>query len=263
MIEPINNNNINSNIIEPNNDDINNIINPSNIVEPINNPPNIIEPINNNNINPNIINTDINNIIEPINNNDNIINPVKKNINFIKIQNVSINIPEDINVDINISPKDQERSEVDTDSEEENSIELNGGLGCNNIDVVGKPMNEYSELLEADFKTIGNGGFAVVYSVVFEGNKYALKNLNGNICMGKKIFYQFRREIKILYKVDHPNIIKFHGVSRDQTSGNFMMVLQFANDGNLRDYLRKKIRDSFYEISWVELIKIAGDIAIG
>ncbi|RIB03737.1 kinase-like domain-containing protein [Gigaspora rosea] len=106
-------------------------------------------------------------------------------------------------------------------------------------------------------------GFAIVYSAVFDGKTYALKSLNNNLGLNDKEFKQFRRELKLLYTIDnHPNIVKFYGVSREST-GNFMLILQFANNGNLRDYLRNKQIEGVYKISWVELIQIAGDIANG
>lgn len=41
------------------------------------------------------------------------------------------------------------------------------------------------------------------------------------------------------------------------------LVLQHAEDGNLRDYLQKKHVDGLYKILWAELIKIATEITIG
>ncbi|CAG8722211.1 13584_t:CDS:2 [Dentiscutata erythropus] len=64
-----------------------------------------------------------------------------------------------------------------------------------------------------DRKFIGRGGSAVVYSAVFHGKKYALKSLNNNLSIDKKIFKETKRELGILYQLDHPNIVKFHGVS--------------------------------------------------
>ncbi|CAG8471384.1 16204_t:CDS:1 [Dentiscutata heterogama] len=119
-------------------------------------------------------------------------------------------------------------------------------LNCGDAE---KPINQYSELLESYLKKyivkcfdyskfsdpiyIGHGGFATVHSTVFEGNKYALKKLNNNWCINKKAFNQLKCELKILYNVKHPNIIKFHGVSREQISSDFMIVLQLASDGSL------------------------------
>ncbi|CAG8807720.1 26272_t:CDS:2, partial [Gigaspora rosea] len=65
-----------------------------------------------------------------------------------------------------------------------------------------------------DLEKIGHGGFAIVYSVTFQGKKYALKSLYNNLSLDDKAFRQIRREIKLLYSVKHPNIIKLHGVSR-------------------------------------------------
>ncbi|RIB05339.1 kinase-like domain-containing protein [Gigaspora rosea] len=98
---------------------------------------------------------------------------------------------------------------------------------------------------------------------MFGGKKYALKSLNNNLYMDDKTFKQFKREIKVLYKVKHPNIIEFYGASKDQLTGNFMMVLQFANGGNLQEYLQTKINANQYKISWNELIKIAKEITSG
>lgn len=42
-----------------------------------------------------------------------------------------------------------------------------------------------------------------------------------------------------------------------------MLVLQYANGGNLREYLRKKQCIGLYQISWGELIQIAMEITEG
>ena len=43
--------------------------------------------------------------------------------------------------------------------------------------------------------------------------------------------------------------------------GNFIMVLQFANNGSLRDYLQSKQR--VFKNSWSETIQIAKEIILG
>ncbi|CAG8494443.1 15624_t:CDS:10, partial [Cetraspora pellucida] len=130
----------------------------------------------------------------------------------------------------------------------------------------GKALVEYSDQLMAYFKkydikifdcsqhenlkVIGSGGFAVVYSAILEGEKYALKSLKNNLSLNEKEFKQFRRELD-------SNRMK------EYLTGNFMLVLQLATDGNLRDYLRSKQDEDIYKISWTELIKIAKDITSG
>ncbi|KAF0451492.1 kinase-like protein [Gigaspora margarita] len=44
---------------------------------------------------------------------------------------------------------------------------------------------------------------------------------------------------------------------------NFMLVLQFANGGNLRTHLEKKREEGLYKICWVELIQFAKEITDG
>ncbi|CAG8769438.1 8591_t:CDS:2 [Cetraspora pellucida] len=112
---------------------------------------------------------------------------------------------------------------------------------------------DYSE--RKNLKRIGQGGYAVVYSVILEGKNYALKSLNNNLDFDHNQFRQFKHELKLLYTVNHhPNIVKFYGVST---------VLQLATDGSLRDYLQNKQQDGIYKIPWTEIVQIAKDITLG
>lgn len=49
-----------------------------------------------------------------------------------------------------------------------------------------------------------------------------------------------RREIKLHSKLNHKNIIKFHGHFQEQN--NIVLVLEYAETGNLYQYLKKKKR---------------------
>ncbi|CAG8458417.1 13245_t:CDS:2 [Cetraspora pellucida] len=120
----------------------------------------------------------------------------------------------------------------------------------------------YSQFSEIEI--IGRGGSAVVSSAIFQEKKYALKSVNNNLWLDEKKFKQIKRELENLYKVghsNHSNIIEFYGISRN--SDNFMLVLQFANGGNLRDHLQRKQQDSVYKISWIELTQVAKEITRG
>ncbi|CAG8651088.1 3763_t:CDS:2, partial [Cetraspora pellucida] len=93
-----------------------------------------------------------------------------------------------------------------------------------------KTLLEYSEQLEtyldkfnikkydisqfSDYETIGRGGTAIVYKATLKGKKYALKNLNCNLSMNYNSFKKARREFKLLYEIDNPNIVKFYGILR-------------------------------------------------
>ncbi|CAG8544630.1 9907_t:CDS:2 [Diversispora eburnea] len=111
-------------------------------------------------------------------------------------------------------------------------------------------------------KGIGKGGFGEVkkaYSNTLK--KYvALKclrdpNDNDN---DNEIFKQFMNESRNINAVNHhDNIIDFYGVSIDISTEKYYLVLQYAEDGNLRTYLR----NNFEKLDWNEKINMAKDIA--
>ncbi|CAG8672274.1 1645_t:CDS:2, partial [Cetraspora pellucida] len=116
---------------------------------------------------------------------------------------------------------------------------------------------EYSDFKEV--KCIGNGSFTLVYSCIFQEEKYAFKELNNNYLGDNKI----KKILSELKLVNHPNIIKFYGISKSPQNNNFMLVLQFANGGNLQDHLRSKQNRNEYKISWTELTQFAKEITNG
>ncbi|CAG8482282.1 1861_t:CDS:2 [Racocetra persica] len=54
-----------------------------------------------------------------------------------------------------------------------------------------------------------------------------------------------------------------HGRFPGKEMNNFMLVLQYATDGNLREYLRSKIQDGIYKILWADLIRLTKEITLG
>ncbi|KAF0483216.1 kinase-like domain-containing protein [Gigaspora margarita] len=94
-----------------------------------------------------------------------------------------------------------------------------------------------------DLKLLGSGGYANVYSAKFNGKQYAVKNLRKTLRLEHKEAMSLIHKLKILREVSHPNIIKFYGVYKDPHTHNFMLVLQLANGGILRNYLEKKWED--------------------
>ncbi|CAG8706021.1 18709_t:CDS:2, partial [Gigaspora rosea] len=80
--------------------------------------------------------------------------------------------------------------------------------------IVQYKIKEFDFSKHENRKKIASGGFSFVYSIVFEGNLYALKCINNN--MGCNAFKLLKREIKLLHNVNHPSVIKFYGISRAQ-----------------------------------------------
>ncbi|GBC22146.2 kinase-like domain-containing protein [Rhizophagus irregularis DAOM 181602=DAOM 197198] len=75
---------------------------------------------------------------------------------------------------------------------------------------------------------------------------------------------QIVNELKLQREVDfHDNIIRFYGITKfesenkiDQTK-NYLLVMEYANDGTLRDYLNK----NFNSLSWDDRYNLAHQLA--
>ncbi|KAF0552270.1 kinase-like protein [Gigaspora margarita] len=124
---------------------------------------------------------------------------------------------------------------------------------------------EYSKF--KDIKEIGRGGHGIVNYANYCGTEIVLKSIDlKSIDKGIKTFVN---ELKQLITVkDCQNVIKVLGITSDSTASNSInfpniMVLQFANNGNLSNYLRDKVCDGYFTISWLELVQIARQITLG
>ncbi|RIB02468.1 kinase-like domain-containing protein [Gigaspora rosea] len=122
----------------------------------------------------------------------------------------------------------------------------------------------------ADFKNrqeVDVGGSAIIYSAYFQGWKYALKSLDVNINdineWDNKKVKGFINELRISCSISHPNIIKLYGVTKDPETGNFNFVMQFANNGNLREYLQRKWSGNVFKILLEDVFQIAKGITLG
>ncbi|CAB5367148.1 unnamed protein product [Rhizophagus irregularis] len=71
---------------------------------------------------------------------------------------------------------------------------------------------------------------------------------------------KFLKELKNLRKVNfHPNINRCFGITKEPSSNNYIMVLHYANQGNLREYLE----NNFASLQWKDKIQMALDITLG
>ncbi|UZO13183.1 uncharacterized protein OCT59_004688 [Rhizophagus irregularis] len=122
--------------------------------------------------------------------------------------------------------------------------------------------NYYPEFLEwvsfdrfEDIKKIGEGGFAKVYSATWidgrakykrqddegwkkldpEPMKVALKNLNGSQSMSAEYLNELQTHWNLNKSLK--SSLKFYGMTKDPATKEFMMILQFAEKGNLKCFL--------------------------
>ncbi|GET02598.1 kinase-like domain-containing protein [Rhizophagus clarus] len=125
-----------------------------------------------------------------------------------------------------------------------------------------------------NIKYIAKGGFGKVYKAnwadgcIWDWNNetqnwerygknmfVALKSLNNS----KDVTFEFINEITSHHKVRNDTIIRFYGITQDPETENYMMVLEYANNGSLRNYLNINCN----KLSWERKIRDLCDVAKG
>ncbi|KAI0797532.1 kinase-like protein [Abortiporus biennis] len=129
--------------------------------------------------------------------------------------------------------------------EAEPELELDlGSLGLEDREI---PSEKLTKL-----EKIGSGGFKDVFIGKFKGRKVALAEFRGQLnAMDIK-------ELKLLGDFDHPNIVRFLGVSvPDKTDKNqntpVMIVSELCSNGDLFDYIRNVPPPTLYKVLCIML----------
>lgn len=102
---------------------------------------------------------------------------------------------------------------------------------------------------------IGVGGMGVVYRATYPRNnkKVAVKILSPGLMADQKLLSRFEREIKILKRLDHPNIVKYYGGGTENNQRYYAM--QFINGGSLQDMIKKRGR-----LTWEQTIHVGRQV---
>ncbi|CAG8669866.1 7898_t:CDS:2 [Acaulospora morrowiae] len=119
------------------------------------------------------------------------------------------------------------------------------------------PFEEFKET-----KKIDRGGFGEIYSTTYTPTSEVviLKEIFIGDEENQTSIKNFLNELKLHSSLEHDHIIKFYGVSQDSESeNNIYLMMEFANEGNLRNYLLKK-KDN---LMWEEKIRLAIQLAEG
>ncbi|WP_010584497.1 serine/threonine protein kinase [Schlesneria paludicola] len=104
---------------------------------------------------------------------------------------------------------------------------------------------------------IGVGGMGIVYRATYtkNGARVALKILSPDVSDSESLQRRFEREISILKKLQHPNIVRYYGGGKFGSQRFYAMELVEA--GSVESYLKKKQR-----LPWEEALDIATQIAM-
>ncbi|CAG9332246.1 unnamed protein product [Blepharisma stoltei] len=88
-------------------------------------------------------------------------------------------------------------------------------------------------------KPLGLGAFGEVFKVkhTASGKEFAIKVIPKTRVLLRGMLQQVRREVRIMYCLNHPNIVKLYSHFEDNT--NFYLILELAEGGQLFTKLRK------------------------
>ena len=88
-------------------------------------------------------------------------------------------------------------------------------------------------------KSIGKGGFGSVWKVRHKVTKqiFAIKVINKESIVKQNMVEQTNREIEIMYKLDHPHIIKLYSHFEDDE--DFCLIMQIASKGQLYSVIKR------------------------
>ena len=104
---------------------------------------------------------------------------------------------------------------------------------------------------------LGSGAFGKVYKVSSKltNSIYALKVLSKNQITNLKLTEQLKKEISIIAKCNHENIIKLYGAFEDKSY--IYLIMELANESTLFSKLKKskKISESQTAIYLSDIVK--------
>ncbi len=100
-------------------------------------------------------------------------------------------------------------------------------------------------------RQIGAGGMGIVYLAthIESGKQVALKVLPPALSDDEKLLLRFEREIGILKRMKHPNIVKYYGGGTHQ--GERWYAMEYVDGGSLQDILKKRKR-----LTWDQAIQV-------
>ena len=104
--------------------------------------------------------------------------------------------------------------------------------------------------------TIGKGTFSTVKlgEHIKTKQKVAIKILNKEKIKENEDFERVKREIKILSKLDHPNIIKTYKIT--ESPKNYYIIMEYCNGGELFNYIvdKEKLEENEASMFFYQLI---------
>lgn len=102
---------------------------------------------------------------------------------------------------------------------------------------------------------LGDGGMGKVYLAAIGSRSFAVKVLAPHYISNPEAMTRLAREVEILKKINHPNIVKF--VDVDLYAENPWVAMEFVNGPNLKEYVED--RGVLSEDDWINTTKALVD----
>lgn len=102
---------------------------------------------------------------------------------------------------------------------------------------------------------LGVGTVGTIYAATKResGQRFAIKKLHPRVSLDPLIRARFRREMSVMERLDHPNIISFFGSGEDD--GQLFYVMELVAGGTVKDLLRAGGR-----FQWPVVVEVASQI---
>ncbi|RGB37358.1 kinase-like domain-containing protein [Rhizophagus diaphanus] len=107
-----------------------------------------------------------------------------------------------------------------------------------------------------NLEEIAEGGFGIVYQAIWRNKKVAVKKFARSENSKAYFLNELRTHCKCC---DCGCINKCYGITKDPITEEYMLVLQYADGGNLHEYLK----NNFSNITWKEKLNILHQISMG
>ncbi|CAG8840680.1 26198_t:CDS:2, partial [Gigaspora margarita] len=108
------------------------------------------------------------------------------------------------------------------------------------------------------YKQFSNGFSKIYKATCIDGIKREWNSRKQNFRYDK-ILENYLEYIKSHYPFPNYKVSNYLGITQDPQTKNFMIVIEYAENGDLHKFISKK----FYTLSWYEKLRILQDIAYG
>ena len=117
-------------------------------------------------------------------------------------------------------------------------------------------MNRYKVLAE-----LGQGGMGVVYKCFDEtaGIEIALKALPPELSHNTLEMEDIKDNFQLVHNLHHPNIASSNNLERDNSNGNYYLIMECCEGEDLRRWIRRKRKDG--ELKLEDVLPIVKQVA--